>query len=408
MSNSSSPVREKWNLTTSQRERVPQPVPRDWKNGILEVREGMPTVPLPQTLFACPDRSQLIEAPILKAMISQLVPDSDPGLIGWTEDSEQCLEAHMEGMWGSIGGRLCFSRASRALVHYVFDKYAPGNNFSVAETGCGPELLLWELAPSRLQQQWHAFDIEHEFVTLAQEKSKLFNLPVTVKRRNAYQPFAAGPVEPAPNLWVGLSSYDAVDVSLALTGMQAEAGTRFIHIQDLYPAVDTLVHFSRKFPAEETSWLVPRTKPVMSALKNMQNFLQMGLDQQAFNLLTQFMMNREKTLYFERNGKVFTPVEEFHERLVFCLDQAGFKIVKAGLISSVYVGERVGQHQALIDYFAQDSLAKPNTIVNTSGDYPTLHHGGVVNYHRQLGHSFDPRRAFMEMTIANFVVAEKL
>jgi len=404
----SSTVQERWGLAASQRKRLPQPVLKDWKDGILEVREDLPSVPLPRKLFDRPDRSQLIEAPILEAMMSHLVPHSDLGLVEWAEGSEQSLEDHMQGMWGSSGGRLCFSRASMALVHYIFDTYAPGDNFSVAETGCGPELLLWELAPQRLQQQWHAFDIEHQFAGLAQEKAELFKLPVTVDRRNAYQPFAPGPIEPRPNLWVGLSSYDAVDVSLALEGMQAAPGTKFIHIQDLYPAVDTLIHFGRKFPEKETTWLVSKTKPVISALNDMQMFIQMNLYNNAFSLLNQFMMNREKNLYFERQDRVLSPVEEFHDRLVFCLDQAGFRIVKAGLISSTYVGEMLAPHYELTTDFTSRGLARPNTIVNVHGDYPILQHGGVFGYHRDLGHSFDPKKAFMEMTIANFVVAEKL
>ena len=113
-------------------------------------------------------------------------------------------------------------------------------------------------------------------------------------------------------------------------------------------------------------------------------------------------MNREGKLYFRRGGEILSPLEEFHGRLLFCLEHAGFKIIDQGPVMTTYTGEITPEQEAMAasDLF-KDSV-RPGGYINSQGDYFPL-----MTQPADPTHTL-PEREFIELLIANFVVAEKI
>jgi len=378
---------------------IPRPVPRDWKSGIGDIKRPPPAEFVHSSEFGWPEAKDLVEMPELREAFVQILPKTDHARVTAADQYSQDLEIHIDGM---LQDRIYFMRALRAFVHWVYDTYVPGPNLNVAEMGCGPALLLHGLAPGRLRKNWQAFDIEKNFVEIAQAKARRQKLPARVSQRSAYEPMHASPLNPYPHIWTGLSSFDALDVTLALQAMEAPAGTKFIHVQDLYPAVDNILHFERKFPDQRVDWLVTSSAIEEYGLDRLKELLEQNRMQEAFSIIINFGMNREGKLFFRRGGEILSPPDEFHGRLLFCLQDAGFKIIDQGTAMTTYVGEMTPEQEALAASDLFKDGARPGGYINSQGDYFPL-----MTQPADPTHPL-PEREFCELLIANFVVAEKI
>lgn len=383
--------------------RVPRPLPKTWEKGIVGVEEQAPAqlINIHHQFWNWPQRSELDSAPDLKTFMSNLVLQPDTSTTPCEEALLENLELHIGGM---LEGRIYFMRALQALVHHIFNTYAPGENLKTIEMGCGPMLLLHELAPERLQKNWQAFDLHPTFVRTAQEKAREFNLPARVFQRNIHD-LSAPALE--GDLWVGLSSYDAVDVSLALEAMRAPSGTKLITIQDLYPGIDPLLFFERRFSEKSTNWLVRPPAVQQYNLESLLRLARTDLDQ-AFQLFQNFMMRREGQLYYERDGIILHPTDELQDRMLYCLEDAGFDIINHGTSATTYLGEITPEQRALTSSpEARRMPQKLNSYYNLKGDYAPFRMETDGLYEQLVDPTFPIEDAFVEQVVANFIVAEK-
>lgn len=364
--------------------RKPHPVESGWERGIREVR----TIPREVTnhpLSPRPTREDLREFPPLVEYLARTQSSSLFEIAAGQATGRYDYENHVLNM---LGDRLFAGRALRALVQKILNDHAPGENPFVVEMGCGPELLLFELAPERLQQDWHAFDSDRTNVEYAEVKIRRLPLPAHVYQNIAEFGFLLPPVrERGPaDVWVGLSAYDSpLDLNAAIGAIRTK---RFIHIQDVYPVLQAVHVFNKQFPEQARKWLIRGESPenTDSALGN-------------------FLDKRRDDIFFEAHGKLMDPREELHDRMLFLLAKHGYQIIEQGTFHSIYLGEREPQHEDFPDI--PEAGQKANAFIRLPAGASFSYHPHIPKWHREIGWDFPVERAFLELTIAEVIVAEK-
>ncbi len=378
-------------MTVTLEGRIPRPVSPGWEKGVCFVGKASATPAVNGPLLANPKRADLVEAPALAAYMNEIYPVGvSPVALEMSShltENPVYLEQHRALL---LTERLLASRALRAAVGWAFDKYAPGQDNFVVEMGCGPELLLHELSPARLQSSWTAFDAEKLIVNLAAEKARRFGLPANVIWGDAYMPDFLPCLRFGlqPDLWVGLSSYDTVtDLALAFHQLRAvlRPGGRLIHIQDVEPSPHCSLIFHRDHPELGFKVLVPSEL----ASANPEEIVG-GLE-----------------FYFEdRQGRIFNTVEDFHFRMLHGLRSAGFNVVAQGFASALYLGEKTPEQAGLSDYRGPEGDLSVNGVYNHLGKSFKQHNPEIGRIAAQRKIGLPAERLIHEGVMVNFIVAE--
>jgi len=370
--------------------RIPRPAQPGWQKGILTGKEIISSETSYNPLNPLPTREQLHLAPKLLSLLERIVPKNLADEISHSVFRQYDQETHVHAM---LEDRLQSSRALRAFIHTLYDEFLPRENSLLVETGCGPALALSELAPQRLQGNWHAFDCDLSFVAQARAKAQSFGLPVTVHHRTAYLASSLPCFKNGAkaDYWVGLSSFDSIyDLLAAITAMRTvlKPGGRFIHIQDVGPVKAAAYYFGRQFPEQARTWLTKAS-----------------LHGKGDEEIMQYLQSNEanESVYFEHQGIIMNAVDELHARLLFCLQKRGFRIVEEGIAASMFLGERLIEHDK---WAAHPQFGKPNGFANHRGEMSPMLYPNISEFVQDSGLSLAEEDAFLETVVANYIVAE--
>ena len=368
--------------------RVPLPVRDGWERGTLEVKK-IPRKVTEHPLNPRPVREALQPVPGLEEYLDKSLPSSQLDLILGQVTGTYYFNEHLENM---LSDRLFTARALRALIQKIYDDFAPGDAKLVVEMGCGPALLLYELAPERLKHNWHAFDSDRTNVEHATIKVRRLELAAQVHQLAAEMAFLLPALKSSDgaDLWVGLSSYDSpLDLAAAIGAIKVKPGGQFIHIQDVNPVIQAAHTFGQKFPDRKRTWLVRGAVPEPTE-----------------ESLAQFLDKRRGDIFFEHGGHLMDPREELHDRMLYLLQQRGFRILDEGTYHSIYIGEREPSHE---DFpVIPEGRKQANAFVRLPAGASYSYHPHVPQFHRELNLPFPVESAFLEMTVAEVIVAEKI
>jgi hypothetical protein len=367
---------------------LPRLVQPGWQKGILLVRENLTPAEVDlirNPMTKQPTREELMTqrninaAYLAQIQVEAAIPRDPLDLLEYEMISLGRVKktAHEAEM---LTERLLVSRALRALVEQILNKYLPEQKDLIVEMGPGSRLVLAELAPAELREHWHAFEMNPDLFELAVQRAARRGLGIDLCLGNAFfaydLPFLQGIKADA---WLGLSAYDSLFNlywGLAEVKSALRSGGRFIHIQDVHSVTDAALVLNRQFPGKS-------------------------------RFIVRDRIPREASgRYYLAEGRVIDESEEFHDRLVFLLRHLGFRIVSEGISNVAYLGEKLPEHE----FVEAEAGRELSLITNDRGDISlgALPKKRIPRMLRQIQAAYPPEKAILETVLASVVVAEKI
>jgi hypothetical protein len=326
------------------------------------------------------------------SQFAQLYPDESGLLTVGPEDQYQ----------GMYRGRIHAARALAYCYWNILKDVWPAGTPTVAEMGCGAYLSLYEIFPHEdLPNQWLAFDMVKSLICHASQIKRFSGWPITLREGNAYSP----PFDQA-DILIGQSSYDSIlNLPAALAAIKSKI-RYLVHFQEVNPTLEPIFRFTLSYPGQERQWLTDindaefDSRAGYQAQRIYKKELTGLSPAETSHILAEVINNildvdRERLSFRLPNGEQVGCQDEFQDRFNFCLEQAGYKIIKTGTAEGIYRGPKL-EHHGQLPQIAVQTL--PATV------YPPNYYIWAGGWSR-FGYATEVEQ-FQETAYVRYVVAE--